>query len=296
MKNQTFGVEVEMILDREKAAQIVAEYLKGTTYHTFRRIYQTIEITAEDGRVWKIMRDSSIGDSTISDDKRCELVTPILKFEDIEPLQEIIRKLRKAGAKVDGTCGTHIHVGAEKHTGKTLQNLINIFYSKDTLLYEALKVRSEGANHYCKMFKTELIEEINKIKNPTIETVIDTWYETSNSYSARNRHYHSSRYHGLNLHSYSTIGTVEFRLFNATLHAGELKSFIHLALAINHQALTQKRATATKTSEVIKHTNHKYTFRCWLLRLKLNGPEFKNTRMHLLKNLEGNTVGNYRAV
>jgi hypothetical protein len=294
MKNQTFGVEVEMILNREKAAKVIAEYLRGTIYHTYNRIYHTIEITAEDGRVWKITRDSSIHCNNDLDS--CELVTPILKFEDIETLQEVIRKLRRAGAKVDESCGTHIHIGAERHTGKTLQNLINIFYSKDTLLYEALKVRSEGVNHYCKMFKTELIEEINKIKNPTIETVIDTWYETSNSYSARNRHYHSSRYHGLNLHSYSTIGTVEFRLFNATLHAGELKSFIHLALAINHQALTQKRATATKTSEVIKHTNHKYTFRCWLLRLKLNGPEFKNTRMHLLKNLEGNTVGNYRAV
>ena len=199
MKNQTFGVEVEMILNREKAAKVIAEYLRGTIYHTYNRIYHTIEITAEDGRVWKITRDSSIHCNNDLDS--CELVTPILKFEDIETLQEVIRKLRRAGAKVDESCGTHIHIGAERHTGKTLQNLINIFYSKDTLLYEALKVRSEGVNHYCKMFKTELIEEINKIKNPTIETVIDTWYETSNSYSARNRHYHSSRYHGLNLHS-----------------------------------------------------------------------------------------------
>ena len=53
---------------------------------------------------------------------------------------------------------------------------------------------------------------------------------------------------------------------------------------------------SAKTNEIIGHENYKYTFRCWLLRLKLNGEEFKNTRMHLLKHLKGNTVGNYRAI
>ena len=32
MKNQTFGVEVEMILNREKAAKVIAEYLRGTNH------------------------------------------------------------------------------------------------------------------------------------------------------------------------------------------------------------------------------------------------------------------------
>ena len=107
------------------------------------------------------------------------------------------------------------------------------------------------------------------------------WY---NGPSGRYQHYGETRYHGLNLHSVFSKGTIEFRLFNSTLHAGEIKSYIQLCLAISHQALVQKSASRIKTQS----SNEKYTFRVWLLRLGLIGDEFKTARHHLLKNLEGN--------
>lgn len=73
-------------------------------------------------------------------------------------------------------------------------------------------------------------------------------------------------------------------MFNSTLHAGEVKSYIQLCLAISHQALIQKSASHTRTQS----SNEKYTFRTWLLRLGLIGDEFKTARTHLLKNLDGN--------
>lgn len=88
----------------------------------------------------------------------------------------------------------------------------------------------------------------------------------------------------LNNPSVFSKGTIEFRMFNSTLHAGEVKSYIQLCLAISHQALVQQRAMRTKTQT----DNEKYTFRIWLLRLGLIGDEFKTARQHLLKNLEGN--------
>ena len=78
--------------------------------------------------------------------------------------------------------------------------------------------------------------------------------------------------------------TIEFRLFNSALHAGEVKSYIQLCLAISRQALVQTGASRTKTQS----PNEKYTFRTWLLRLGLIGNEFKTARQHLLKNLDGN--------
>ena len=88
----------------------------------------------------------------------------------------------------------------------------------------------------------------------------------------------------LNLHSVFSKGTVEFRLFNSTLHAGKVKAYIQLCLAISHQALVQKCATQHRTQS----PNEKYTFRTWLLRLGLIGDEFKTARQHLLQNLDGN--------
>jgi phosphoribosylaminoimidazole carboxylase (NCAIR synthetase) len=76
---------------------------------------------------------------------------------------------------------------------------------------------------------------------------------------------------------------VEFRLFNGTTHAGKIKSYIQLCLAISNQALSQKSASRQKTAS----SNEKYTFRTWLLRLGLIGNEFKTARLHLLEHLDG---------
>lgn len=78
-------------------------------------------------------------------------------------------------------------------------------------------------------------------------------------------------------------GTVEFRLFNGTLHAGKIKAYIQFCLAIGAQALNQTCASRRKTQT----TNEKYTFRTWLLRLGMNGDEFATARQHLLSNLPG---------
>lgn len=63
-----------------------------------------------------------------------------------------------------------------------------------------------------------------------------------------------------------------------------LRAYISLVLAVSNQALTQKSASP----RVTQSENPRYTFRCWLIRIGLNGEEFKNCRKHLLSNLEGN--------
>ena len=107
------------------------------------------------------------------------------------------------------------------------------------------------------------------------------WYHGD---SRRFDHYDETRYHALNLHSVFSKGTIEFRLFNGTMHAGKVKTYIQLSLAISHQALVQKGASHSRT----KSTNEKYTFRTWLLRLGMIGEEFQTARKFLLENLEGN--------
>ena len=280
MKNQTFGVEIELTgLSRKTAIDTIAEYFGTIPYH-IGGTYDTYETDDNEGRTWKVMRDSSIRVEG-RNAQEVEVVTPILKYKDIETLQEIVRELRKNGAKANSSCGIHVHIGAEKHTAKTLTNLINIMTSKQDLIYKALEI-NPNREHYCKKLATQLSENLKKSKPQTLEKVADIWYD--GYYGDRNAHYNSSRYHGLNLHSVFTKGTVEFRLFNSTTHAGKIKAYIQFCLAINNQALNQKSASAKPTIT----TNDKYTFRTWLLRLGLIGDEFKTARIHLLANLNGN--------
>lgn len=295
MKKQTIGVEIEMTgITKAEAAKVAADFLNGRITREYDG-YDTYSIIAPDHRVWKIMNDASIKTmkntkgklkAITNNDYSVELVTPILKYKDIETLQELIRKLRKAGAVSDSElqCGIHIHIGAKDHTPKTLKNLVNLMASKEDLIYKSLEI-DPARVRWCKKVNEDLIQAINKKKPKTLEQLADLWY-SGYGFENRNRHYHTSRYHGLNLHSTFTKGTIEFRLFNGTLHAGKIRSYIVFCLAISHQALIQKSASARRTYT----DNEKYTFRCWLLRLGLIGDEFKNCRMHLMKALDGNSA------
>ena len=82
-----------------------------------------------------------------------EVVSPICKYEDIERVQEIVRALRHAGAKVNSSCGIHIHVDASTHTPQTLRNVVNIMASKEDLLYKTLQVKVSREN-YCRKADT----------------------------------------------------------------------------------------------------------------------------------------------
>lgn len=293
MRTQRFGIEVEMTgLTREEAAEVVARELWAESLVHMGGSYDAYHILDPQGRTWKIVSDSSIEAQKLkgntrhyaSSEYRVELVSPILTYKDIEPLQEIIRGLREAGGLVNSSCGIHIHVDAAPHTPNTLKNLVNLVASKEDLLYKALQIDYDRIK-YCKKLNEQLIQTINKKKPTTLDQLADIWYQGYGQQD-RNRHYHQSRYHGLNLHSTFTKGTIEFRLFNSTLHAGKIKAYIQFCLALSYQALTQKKASARRTYT----DNEKYTFRCWMLRLGLNGDEFKTCRHHFLANLTGNSA------
>lgn len=285
MRSQRFGIEIEMTgIARAMGAQVIAGYFHTTAAHVGGG-YDSYAVRDDQGRQWKVLSDNSIQaetrrGSTCNNDYCVELVSPICRYEDIVPLQEIVRKLRAAGAKVNASCGIHVHVDAFPHNEKTLRNIVNIMAAKEDLLYKALQVKVER-EFYCQKTNTRFLDEINHRGPVSIDQFERIWY---NGESGRGTHYNETRYHALNLHSVFSKGTIEFRLFNSTLHAGEIKSYIQLCLAISHQALVQKGASRIKTQS----ENEKYTFRTWLLRLGLIGDEFKTARMHLLKNLDGN--------
>ncbi len=291
MRTQRFGIEIEMTgITREKAAEAIAEYF-GTESFYIGTYYKTYGAKDRQGRTWKATFDSSIiaqkksGGRTVraADEYKCEVVSPILTYEDMADLQEIIRQLRHKGAFVNSQCGIHIHVDASRYTPQTLRNLVNIIASKEDILYKALRI-DPARMRWCQKTNEKLIEAINRRKPQTMEALKDIWY--AGSTRGRDEHYNDTRYHGLNLHSTFTKGTVEFRLFNSTTHAGEIKAYIQFCLAVSHQALTQKKASARKTVT----DNEKYAFRCWMLRLGLSGDEFKTCRLHFLKHLEGNSA------
>lgn len=280
MKTQTIGVEIEMTgLTREDAAKIVAAHF-GTTATRVNAQWSYTE--DNQGREWKITRDASI---RIDGGEACELVTPILKWNDIETLQEIIRKLRRAGAKVNESCGLHVHIGAAGMTATAIRNLVNNVASHEQLLYKALNVH-ENRKRYCQPTDERFLRELNARKPATLDELKPIWYGDNRDHS---EHYHSSRYTIVNLHALFTKGTIEFRIFNGTLHAGEVKTAIQLACAL----VAFAKASTRTLLRTVNIENEKFTMRTWLVRMGLSGEEFKTARHHLIKHLGGNAAWRY---
>ena len=297
MKKQTIGVEVEMnSITRQKTAQVAAEFF-GTgryEYTAGRNGYETWSAWDGEGREWKMQKDVSIAGP---DSQKCELVTPILTYGDIETLQELIRRLRKAGAKSDYTrgCGVHIHIGAKGHTPQTLRNLANIMASHESLLKDALALDEYRVGRYCRPVDENFLKEVNKKKPKTMAKLADIWYTSQGEGYGRGQHYNGSRYHMLNLHATFTKGTVEFRLFQFDapadgklngLHAGQLKSYIQLCLELSQMAKEVRSASAKPQ----QNENPKYAMRTWLLRLGFIGEEFATARDILTRRLSGDAA------
>ena len=128
MFNSKFGIEIEFTgITRQQAARIATEHLGG------RASGDTV--TAPDGRQWKFTFDGSITcqrrvngrRTSAGSDHSVELVSPILKYrEDIDTLQELVRKLRQAGAFTYNKRGLHIHLDAASHPATSIRTLAHI--------------------------------------------------------------------------------------------------------------------------------------------------------------------------
>ncbi len=296
LKEQFYGTEIEMTgITRMHAAEVVAEMFGTSIYH--RSSYDSWCLQDQQGKEWRFMSDVSISAQRRVDGRmvpaggeyRTEMVSPKLTYEEMGKLQDVVRCLRRNGARVNPSCGQHVHVDASNHTARSLKNALTIMYSKEDILFKALKVQTGREIQYCQKVRPAVLEEIRRMPNSNIsmEKLKLAWYEGGDG---SHDHYNWSRYYALNLHAVFSKGTLEWRCFESTLHAGKVRANITLALAISAQAINQT-CTHMRKTEITE--NPCFTFRTFLLRLGLIGPEYKNVREHLLENLEGDKAWRY---
>lgn len=79
---------------------------------------------------------------------------------------------------------------------------------------------------------------------------------------------------------------IVFDGFPDRVDADHVKTFTQLVSCMARTAKKQKRVVARETET----ENERYSMRTWLLRLGMNGPEFKEARKHLMANLTGHTA------
>lgn len=188
-------------ITRRQAAEALGA-LFGTQFRYLGGTYKVYEVPDREDKIWKIVYDSSIRatrqqggrqSSVLSDEYKVEMNSPKLEYSEMEKLQEVVRTLRRAGAVVNDSCGMHVHVDASNHTPQSLKNALSIMYSKEDILFEALKVNEHRVERWCKKVREPMLEKIRKLPaDTTMERLKREWYDGQDgSYE----HYNWTRYY-----------------------------------------------------------------------------------------------------
>lgn len=185
----------------------------------------------------------------------------------VEPTVDSEEPADTESAIDEDTVGFDFTLPITGHTGVSLRNLVYLIYSRAPMLNKAT-----GANF--RVDKTL----VDFLRDDTCTYTVDAFRKKLADYEAE----HGSGMEGLVI----CEDTVTFRGFAGDADQDHMTAYGHLATMMNKMAITQKRIQAKS----VNTENEKYGFRIWLLRLGMNGDEFKRTRKLLMENLEGHTA------
>lgn len=166
--------------------------------------------------------------------------------------------------------GVEVKLNFEEHTADSLKNIINMLYSKQRLIMMAFETEED--------FMDEgFAEDLNDFEIKDFEGLKEALEKLG-----------TNRCTGFQIDFDES--TFTFKLHSSNLNPERIKAFQDLCVLVANYGRTLKRASYKQAQE----DNPKYALRTWLIRIGMNGPEYKETRKTLLKHLEGS--GAFRKV
>ncbi len=195
----TFGIEIELTLPARSAIEVGA-YHVGTQF-------------AGLPTGWLAMRDGSI--STTRGRIACEVVSPILRgAAGVAQVIEVVAKLNAMGAKVNESCGFHVHVGLPYESPKALDKLVQLVGHFEKAIYAATGTKRRERSSWCRAL-SQHGDKQNALNNAAAQ-----------------------RYHVLNLTNWArhTRPAVEFRAFAGTLNITKILGYVQMCVALVERA------------------------------------------------------------
>lgn len=220
-QDRTFGVEIEAFgVDRYTLAQalnnagvpcVVESYNHTTRNH------------------WKVVTDASVFDNYGRSANSFELVSPPLKGADgLEQVKRVCEILGRLGAKVNKTCGLHIHHDARDYNRvEYFKNLVKLYGRMERWLDGIMpKSRRGNDNQYCMSLAAKLDTELARLERCETAEEVRAWMGT--------------RYLKVNFESWWRQGTIEFRHHSGSIDAEKIVNWIVLTQLILRKARTTR--------------------------------------------------------
>lgn len=197
----TFGVEIETYGSNTELFKQIAND-RGLEVNDHLSVYSGCH---NDIPMFKLVPDGSI-----SGYNPAECVTPALKGDSkgFDSLKDCCTSLVEAGAKVNSSCGLHVHIGVEN---LTQTQYVNTFknYQKLERVIDSFMARSRRAsnNGYCC-------------------TLLDHNFSGCNTIADVISELDSDRYHKVNPMAWGRHHTIEFRQHQGSVNFSKIKNWV----------------------------------------------------------------------
>ncbi len=129
----------------------------------------------------------------------------------IQELEKVCRVLNECGAKVNKSCGTHIHMDAQRMPLQTWKNIYKNYARLEDVI-DAFMPASRRDNAYCHTFKNY--------------TNLEARIDAARSLDGIASIFHHNRYHKINPVSYSRHNTCEFRQHSGTVEFEKISTWV----------------------------------------------------------------------
>lgn len=216
-ENRTMGIEIEFFgvhKDRVVEALRNAGISVSWEGYTHRTSYH-----------WKLVYDSSVTSRGTGFGFGLELVSPPLnETEMTRQLKIVCRVLNEIGAKVDKSCGLHVHHHIDDFTVEDVKKLYQLYF-KHVLAIESIMPKSRRASsnpRHCQGINEQMLERLERCM---------TMYEIASQFF---------RYHVINMQAYLKYGTVEFRQHSGTIEFTKIINWLKITQAIVATAKRKK--------------------------------------------------------
>lgn len=204
----TFGIEIECVgLSQHHAARALRDAgvhceVPGYTHRTMAS--------------WKVVPDGSLRGRNGA----CEVVSPVLSGTDgLAEVRTVMKILRDAGARVNESCGMHVHVGVDNLSRAEQAAVIEMYHGWQWAFTAWVKERRINGSWA-------------RLRNAAMTTtLVNSWKRAEDNDAVRSVARYNDRYYALNVASYERHGTFEFRAHHGSLNGTNAAAWIALHLA-----------------------------------------------------------------
>jgi len=205
----TFGIEIECVGLMDYQAVTA---LRNAGVHCERPGY-----THQTMPEWKVVPDGSLRGRNGA----CEVVSPVLRgTEGLAEVRTVMKVLRDAGARINESCGMHIHIGVDGALTRQEQAAVIRLYHGWQWAMTAMVLERRINNSWARLRSASQSEQLAmQWESDYTNSEMRSWAGSQN------------RYYALNVAAFGRHGTFELRAHHGSLNGTNAAAWVAFNLA-----------------------------------------------------------------